>query len=307
MALHIVERMDRYDVTFPSGNDQCAAWLYRPKDCADPAPARPIVVIAHGLAGVKEERLDAFAERFAAAGYFCLVFDYRHFGASTGYPRQLLSIKRQRQDWRAAVVFARAVPGVDLNRVILWGTSFSGGHVLVTAAEDPRIAAVIAQCPFTDGLASTAAIATPTSLRVTTRAIQDVLALQLNRPPVMIPSYGPPGSTALMTAPDVVVGVERLMPPGASYRKDVTARIAFEIIGDSPGRHVSSISCPIFFAICEHDSVAPANATQRHAAKARRGEIKLYDVGHFDPYVGPTFERIVTDQLSFLTRHVPVE
>ena len=50
---------------------------------------------AHGLAGVKEMRLDAYAERFCAAGLACLVFDYRHFGESAGEPRQLLDIQRQ--------------------------------------------------------------------------------------------------------------------------------------------------------------------------------------------------------------------
>ena len=83
--------MDRTDVTFPSGTDHCAAWLYRPDDTATTGAALlPVVVMAHGLGGVREERLDTFAERFAAAGYACLVFDYRHFGASGGEPRQLL-------------------------------------------------------------------------------------------------------------------------------------------------------------------------------------------------------------------------
>ena len=81
---------DRLNVTFPSGPDECHAWLYLPKGGGRP----PVVVMAHGLGGVREMRLDAYAERFAAAGYVCLVFDYRHFGASGGQPRQLLSIRR---------------------------------------------------------------------------------------------------------------------------------------------------------------------------------------------------------------------
>ena len=46
--------------------------------------------MAHGFSGVREQRLDAYAERFAQAGLAVLVFDYRHFGASGGEPRQLL-------------------------------------------------------------------------------------------------------------------------------------------------------------------------------------------------------------------------
>ena len=55
-----------------------------------PRLGSPMPVMAHGLGGVRQMRLDAFAERFSSAGYRCLVFDYRHFGASAGEPRQLL-------------------------------------------------------------------------------------------------------------------------------------------------------------------------------------------------------------------------
>lgn len=89
--------MPRTDVTFPSGGGSCAAWLYVPNS----APASgPILVMAHGLGGVRQMRLDAFAERFSSAGYRCLLFDYRRFGASPGEPRQLLSVRRQLEDWR---------------------------------------------------------------------------------------------------------------------------------------------------------------------------------------------------------------
>ncbi len=100
------------------------------------------------------DALDAYAERFAAAGWSVLVFDYRHLGASGGEPRQILDIGRQRADWHAALAFARTLPEVDVNRIALWGSSFGGGHVLRVASEDTRIAAIVAQCPFTDGPAS---------------------------------------------------------------------------------------------------------------------------------------------------------
>lgn len=97
----------RETVLFPSGADHCEAWLYRP-DGLKTGQRRPIVVMAHGLGAVKALRLAAFAERFCAAGYLCLVFDYRYFGGSTGSPRELLDIPSQLADWRAAVNYARA-------------------------------------------------------------------------------------------------------------------------------------------------------------------------------------------------------
>jgi dienelactone hydrolase len=298
-------------VTFPNRGEHCAAWLYTPAAAAGPGRGRqadkhPVIVMAHGLAGVKEERLDAFAERFAAAGYACLVFDYRYFGASSGSPRRLLDIKSQREDWRAAVAYARALPGVDSDRVVVWGTSFGGGHAIVTAAQDPRVAAAICQCPFTDGLASGLAMSPASSAKVTALAIRDLARARRGRAPVMVPSAGVPGSAALMTAPDALAGVAGLMPENASFPKDVAARVALRIPLDFPGRRTKDVACPIFFAICERDTVAPARATQKHAARAPQGEIKLYDAGHFDIYVGDWFERNVTDQLDFLARHVPV-
>ena len=121
--------MRREDIVVRSGGQDCAGWLYH-ADAAEPAAT---VVMAHGLAAVKEMRLDAYAERFARAGYHVLVFDYRHFGASGGQPRQLLDIRRQHEDWAAAVGYARSLPEVDSAKVALWGTSLAGGHVLALA------------------------------------------------------------------------------------------------------------------------------------------------------------------------------
>lgn len=304
--------MNRTNVAFAAGDGSCAGWLYEPTTPTSTAnagtgrTAGPIIVLAHGLAGVKEMRLDAFAERFAAAGYRCLVFDYRHFGASSGEPRQLLDIGRQQQDWRCAVAYARTLDGVAPERVVLWGTSFGGGHVLHTAASDARIAAVISQCPFTDGIASSLAIPPITSARVTACAIRDRIGALRGKEPLMIPSYGPPGSTALMTSPDSAAGVEALLPAGAEIRSDVAARFALDIIRYFPGREARKITCPVHFAVCENDSVAPTKATLRHAAKAPSGEIKLQPGGHFDIYVGADFERNLNQQLAFLAHHVPI-
>lgn len=300
----------RQDVHFPSGEERCHAWLYLPPAASLPQAAPPpIIVMAHGLGAVKTLRLAAFAERFQAAGYACLVFDYRHFGDSDGQPRELLSIRRQREDWRAAVAFARSLPKVDRGRVVLWGTSFGGGHAIATAADDHAIAAAIAQCPFTDGLASARQITPRGTLRLATAAAKDHLARVMDRPPVRVKVAARPGETGLMDADDVVEGILGLLSASGlreeDYRNDVPARVALEIPLDVPGRQTSRIRCPILFCVCENDSVAPATATLRHASNAPRGEIRRYPAGHFDIYLGEHFERVIRDQLAFLRTHVP--
>jgi pimeloyl-ACP methyl ester carboxylesterase len=264
--------------------------------------------MAHGLGSVRAMRLDAYAKRFARAGYACLVFDYRHFGASDGTPRQLLDIGKQIEDWHAAVTYARSVSTVDGTRIVLWGTSFSGGHVLTVAAEDQRVRAVITQCPFTSGLASSLAIPPWTSIRLTALALADRARGMVGASPLLVTTAGQPGTVALMSSADAESGYRQLVPGGdpGGFANHVAARIALDIIRYHPGRCAAEIQCPILFAVAEHDAVAPAGPTLRYARKAK-GEVKVYQGGHFDIYVGEPFERVVADQIEFLRRTVPVD
>ncbi|OBG34684.1 alpha/beta hydrolase [Mycobacterium sp. E3198] len=290
----------REDVQFPSGDDRISAWLYRPAG-NDPAP---LLVMAHGLGAVRTMRLDAYAERFSAAGYACLVFDYRNFGDSGGTPRQLLDIKMQLADWAAAIAYGRTLEGIDHDRIGLWGTSFGGGHVIATAARVPGIKAVVAQCPFTDGVASARTLNPVIFARIGVLAARDLVAASFGRPPVLVAAAGKPGQVALMNAPDVYPGYMRLVPEGQSVPNEVAARFALKVIAYRPGRAAAKVGCPILFCVCEADSVAPALPTLRYAAKAPRGEVRMYPEGHFAIYVGDAFERVVQDQLAFLDRHV---
>lgn len=294
----------RSDVRIPSQSGALAAWLYLPS--GSDSPPLPIIVMAHGLGGVKEMRLDAYADRFAAAGYSVLVFDYRHFGSSTGLPRQLLDIPTQLQDWRNVLVWVRGDERFDADRIVLWGTSFGGGHVISIAAEDTDLAAVIAQCPFTDGYASTCANGLISTVKVFARAMRDLLAAARGKPPVMVASAGAPHAAALMTGPDCEVGYLALTGSAPAFRNHVAARFGLAISRYRPGLLTEKVTAPIFFGICDADTVAPAVATQRHAARAPRAQTRLYRFGHFDIYLGEPFEQAVTDYLHFLGRHVPV-
>ncbi|MGA4634914.1 alpha/beta hydrolase [Pseudomonas solani] len=288
-------------IQFNSGGSRCVADFYRPLG----AGPFPVVVMAHGLGGTRRMRLPAFAERFAAAGYACLVFDYRHFGDSEGEPRQLLDINRQLEDWKAAIAHTRSLAEVDPERVAIWGTSFGGGHVLATGASDTRLVAVISQCPFTDGLASSLATEPLVSLRLTALALADRIGSWFGAKPILVPLAGHPGTTAFMTSPDAWQGYNALLPSGEQIRNEAAARFALDIIRYYPGRRTPAIRAPVLFCVCDPDSVAPAKQTLRHAQRAPRHEIKRYPHGHFDIYVGDAFEQVVGDQLDFLRRSVP--
>jgi dienelactone hydrolase len=291
----------RETVRFSAGEGSCAGWLYLPADRAMPAPA---VVLGHGLGAVKEMGLAAYAERFAAHGYVCLVFDYRHFGDSDGEPRQLLDVNRQLADWASAIAFARSLPQVDPDRVALFGSSFGGGHVIEVASRDRRIAAVVAQCPFTSGSASARTIDAIGLAKVTALAVRDEIARLRGKPPVLVALAGAPRSAALMNAPDALPGYLGLIPPGTPFTNAVAARVGLRIPLRHPGRAAKRVACPILFCICDRDSVAPAHPTARYARQAPRSEVIHYPIGHFDIYTGDAFEAAIADQLEFLGRHL---
>jgi pimeloyl-ACP methyl ester carboxylesterase len=291
----------RKDLQFHSVNAHCSAWLYTPAAAA----LAPVIIMAHGLGGVREMRLDAYAERFCAAGYACLVFDYRFFGSSEGEPRQLIDVRAQLEDWASAIAFARTCKDVDGSQVILWGTSLSGGHVITTAAHQQDIAAVVSQCPFTEGLASVLVMNKWSAAKVSLRAIGDVVAGILKLPPLMVSLAGKPGSTSLMPVKDFTLYLQQA-PQHSTFCDKVCARIGLKILFYNPGRDASKATCPIFFAICQFDSVAPAAPTQRYARNAPYAEAKAYPCGHFEFYLGEHFETAVADQLAFLGRHVPL-
>ena len=290
----------RHDVSFASGKNTCAAWLYLPDGVATP----PVVILGHGLGATREMRLDAFADRFARAGFAALAFTHRHFGDSGGEPRQLLSIKRQLADWDAAIAWVKNRHDVDGARLAIWGSSFGGGHSITVASRHPELKAAVAQCPFTDGLASALALGPTESLKVLPSVARDVISMILRRPPVMIPLAGRPSTLALMNAPDALPGYEALLPPDATFRNEVAARVAPTIAIYRPGRVAKNIRFPILFCVSDTDSVTPPAQTLRYARTAPRGEVKRYDAGHFDFYLGDPFEALVRDQVEFLARQL---
>ena len=193
---------------------------------------------------------------------------------------------------------------VDGTRIAVWGSSFGGGHAITVASRHPELKAAVAQCPFTDGLASALALGPSESLKVLPTVAKDFASMLGRRAPTMIPLAGPPGSLALMNAPDALPGYQALLPPDTTFRNEVAARVAPTIMAYRPGRAAKKIKFPILFCVSNTDSVTPPAQTLRYARTAPRGEIKRYEAGHFDFYLGDAFEALVHDQVEFLTRQL---
>ena len=294
----------RSDIVIISHGVHLSAWHYEAEtdDLTTPR-GRPCVVMAHGLGGTKDSGLEPYAERFAAAGADVVLFDYRGFGLSEGHPRQVVDHRRHREDYHAAVAHARALPGVDPDRIVLWGTSNSGGHVIAVAAEDPLIAGVMSQGAAMDGAAAVLNVwsyAGPRQLlRLTAHAAIDIVWSLLNRRPHHVQLAGEPGSLAAMSADDSLPGYSAIWGP--SFVNQMAARGLLLYLLNRPVTRAKRLRMPVHLVIANYDSIAPTSGMEK-VAKRVRGPVRVerLDVGHFDIYLGDPFEQTVKAQTEFI-------
>lgn len=299
-------RMD--EISFISQGVRCAAWhLSAVGDEFARPRGRPCVVMAHAMMGTRDSGLLPYAQAFADAGLEVLLFDFRYLGASDGQPRQLVSFSAQRADYRAAIDYARRLRGVDPNRIVLWGTSYSGGHVVAEAVSDGRVAAAIAQVPGMDGLTGVRDLARRAGLvqlaRLTLYGLRDAAGGLLGLEPHLMPVFGAPGSVAIATSPDAEPGFAAIAGP--TYRNEACARILLHAPLYRPIRYAARVRYPLLIQIAERDAVVSVDAAKRTAAKAAGwAEVRTYPVEHFEIYVGENRSRAIADQLQFLRRHL---
>lgn len=138
----------REEIEFTSDGQTLRGWLYQPKESQGPVPA---VVLAGGWCYVRELVMPHYAESFAQAGFAALVFDYKNLGVSDGDIRQHLDPWAQIRDYQNALSYLESRSEIDSTRLGAWGISYSGGHVLILGAIDPRVQSIVSQIPVVDG------------------------------------------------------------------------------------------------------------------------------------------------------------
>jgi uncharacterized protein len=294
--------MKREKIRFASGGAECAAWHY-------PGTNGGCVVMTGGFGVTKEPGTDRFAARFSGAGFAVLAFDHRHLGESGGQPRQVQRVGEQFADWRAAIARARDLPGVNPARIAVWSFSACGGQVFQVAADDPELAAAIAQTPNADGLAAArnaARYQQPLAMaRFAGRGIADAFGALAGRSPRLVPLTGVPGTVALLTTPDARDGTRALDPDGrySGWRQEIAARSALWVGFYRPGRYAARVRCPLLVLVCDQDQSALAAPAVRAAGRAPHGELVRLPGGHYAPFLDG-HEPAVAAELSFLRRHV---
>ena len=166
-AQPLPEGVSEKSVSIWSEGVKLAGDLYYPSSMKD-GDALPAVVLCSGWGGTKRGNR-RIGTKLAADGYITLSFDYRGWGASQSKlviqgemperdEKNIITVKAEatrevvdpideaRDIWNA-INFLMGEPGVDTDRIGLWGTSYGGGLVTWTAGHDKRVKCIVAQVP----------------------------------------------------------------------------------------------------------------------------------------------------------------
>lgn len=295
------------DIAFEADGVILRGWLYRPK--ADgPPPLTPLIIMTHGWGAVKEMFLELYGEAFAAAGFATLIYDHRNFGTSGGEPRQEIDPWQQARDYRNAITYAQTLEGIDPGRIGLWGTSFSGGHVLAAAAFDRRVRCVVAQCPTISGYRNFLRRNPGDAVRMMrTRFDEDRQGRYQGGDPARVPqvldlalaggdedNFGPWGN-------DAADFFGRMRSARLkNWRNDLTLRSVEAYSEYEPGELIARIGpTPLLMIVGDADTMTPTDEALEAYSRAREPKkLVILPGGHFDLY-GPTREAAIAATLHW--------
>jgi dienelactone hydrolase len=261
-------------------------WHYVPDNASGPVPT---IVMAHGFSAVKEMYLDRFAEAFAAAGLAAVVFDNRNFGASEGEPRYEIDPWQQVRDYRNAITWAETLPQTDPKRIGIWGSSYSGGHVMVVGALDRRVKCVVAQVPLASGHRNARRLIRADYLAgVQAMFDDDRRARMKGEPPAMIPvvAEDPAAPSALPTPDSWTWFTETGNSRAPSWHNEVTLRSVEMFTEYEPISYVKYVSPTPMMIVVALGDVLTVSDLALEAYEEALGPKRLVTLsgGHFDAY-----------------------
>lgn len=263
-------------------------WHYVPEGGRSPVPT---IVMAHGFSALKENYLDNYAEAFAASGLGALVFDNRNFGASDGEPRQEIDPWQQVRDYRDAITFAGTLDEVDADRIGVWGSSYSGGHVLVLGAIDRRIKCVAAQVPLISGHRNARRLIRADMIAaVQGMFVEDRKARYEGKAPAMIPVVAEDPTTQPCALPTLdswewFTATAKARAP--AWRNEVTLRSVEMFMEYEPGSYIEYVSpTPLLMVVAAGDHLTVVDeALAAHGRALEPKKVVILKGGHFDAYV----------------------
>lgn len=297
---------NRQDVTFTSVGKKLVGWLYVPKGLKQ-GEKRPTVVMAHGWSAVKEMYLDDFAAKFSGGGFVVLVFDYRNFGDSEGEPRGHIDPHMQHEDYKNAITWASLQPMVDASRIGIWGSSYSGAHVLHLAAFDRRVKCAVAQVPLvnaTDNFRRLVRADNWGGLQgwLAADRAEEYTTGKINYLPV-VAEQGKPSALPTQDSYDWFIKTGQTRAPKWENRQTVRSlELALEY-NPAAGIHLISPT-PLMMVVAENDVLTPTDLAIEAFGRAREPkQLVILPGGHFDAYVSG-FQGASTAALNWFKQHL---
>jgi cephalosporin-C deacetylase-like acetyl esterase len=274
----------RKDIEFRAGDGTVLrGWFYEAQNTSAPAP---IVVMAHGYSGVKGS-LTKYADLFSAAGLAVMLYDHRGFGSSDGAVRQEIDPHQQVADMRDAITFAQTLPGIDPDRLGVWGSSFAGGHAITLGANDHRVKCVVAQVPMISGhetvrrmfLANRAA-------KLDKMFTEDRIARMKGSEPKRIPVFSTEDEVCSLPPQVSARFIKASEDEDPLWKNEVTLR-SLELMGEyEPGAIIHLVDvAPILMIVGLRDTVTPADvALEAYNRALEPKKLLTYPGGHFAAY-----------------------
>ena len=298
----------REDISFPADDGvTLRGWFYRPDDATGPTP---LVVMAHGFSATKEMHLDDFAEVFAEAGLSVLVYDNRNLGESDGPVPGEIDPWQQIADYRAAITWGGLRDDVDADRIGIWGSSYSGAHVLVVAAIDRRVRCVVSQVPLISGSENARRLIRSDHFAGLRQAFDaDRVSRYQGGAPAMIPvawTDSPDEPCALPTADTHDFFLGPILERAKTWRNEVTLRSVEMFVGYEPGAYLPLISpTPLLLVVAAGDHLTVADiALAGYERAAEPKKLLLLPGGHFEAYVGEAFAVSSAAQREWFLTHL---
>ena len=295
----------RTDVEFDAEGTTLRGWLYVPDGATGPVPT---IVMSHGFSAVEEMYLDRVAEVFAAAGLGALVYDNRNFGASDGEPRLEIDPWEQVRDYRDAISYATTRSEVDADRIGIWGSSYSGGHVLVVGAIDRRVKCVSCQVPLISGHRNSRRIVRSDFIAVVGGMFdEDRASRYAGNPPAMIPvvDADPMAPSSLPTADSYAWFTETAAARAPSWRNEVTLRSVEMFWEYEPGAYIQWVSpTPLQIVVAAGDHLTVSDlAIEAYERALEPKKLVVLSGAHFDAYVAD-FEAASGAAADWFTEHL---
>lgn len=293
------------NIEFNSSGLKCRGWIYIP-DNISKGSKLPAIVMAHGMAAVKEMGLNGYAELFAKAGFIILVFDYRFWGESDGEPRNQIFPLEMVADYRNAITWVAELSEVNPTRIGVWGSSYSGGLAISVGTFDKRVKAVVAQVPSTLNPDSRRAKDPKTWDTIGEILIQDRIERYKTGKINYIKVVAPDGESCVLPYKDAYEWYNRFREFAPTWQNKITLESLEKMREFDPVSMIHMVSPAALLLIpSDRDELIPIHFVKEAFEKARAPkDMKIISTSHFTPYEEPWLSKTAGLAIGWFSKYL---